>query len=48
MLRVGLTGGLASGKSFVGNALAEMGCLVIKADDIGHLVLEPDGEAYQG
>ena len=48
MLRVGLTGGLASGKSFVGDALAEMGCLVIKADEIGHLVLEPAGEAYHG
>ncbi len=46
MLRVGLTGGLASGKSFVGDALAEMGCLVVKADDIGHRVLEPQGEAY--
>jgi len=46
MLRVGLTGGLASGKSFVGDALAGMDCLLIKADDIGHLVLEPAGEAY--
>jgi dephospho-CoA kinase len=46
MLRVGLTGGLASGKSFVGRTLEEMGCLLIKADDLGHLVLEPDGEAY--
>jgi dephospho-CoA kinase len=48
MLRVGLTGGLASGKSFVGDALAEMGCLLVKADDIGHRVLEPQGEAYHG
>jgi dephospho-CoA kinase len=46
MLRVGLTGGLASGKSFVGHVLAEMGCLLVKADEIGHLVLEPAGEAY--
>jgi dephospho-CoA kinase len=46
MLRVGLTGGLASGKSFVGEELARLGCLVVKADDIGHLVLEPAGEAY--
>ena len=29
MLRVGLTGGLATGKSFVGEALAELGCLVV-------------------
>ena len=46
MLRVGLTGGLASGKSFVGRALADLGCLVIQADDLGHQVLEPGGEAY--
>jgi dephospho-CoA kinase len=47
MLRVGLTGGLASGKSFVGKALAEIGCLVIQADEIGRQVQAPDGEAYQ-
>jgi dephospho-CoA kinase len=46
MLRVGLTGGLASGKSFVGHALAELGCHLIKADELGHQVLMPDGEAY--
>ena len=48
MLRVGLTGGLASGKSFVGRALADLGCLLIQADELGHQVLEPDGEAYAG
>lgn len=46
MLRVGLTGGLASGKSFVGRALANLGCLLIQADGLGHQVLEPGGEAY--
>jgi dephospho-CoA kinase len=46
MLRVGLTGGLASGKSFVGRALANLGCLLIQADELGHQVLEPGGEAY--
>lgn len=46
MLRVGLTGGLASGKSFVGRALADLGCLLIQADELGHHVLEPGGEAY--
>lgn len=46
MLRVGLTGGLASGKSFVGAELAKLGCYVISADEIGHEVLLPDGEAY--
>jgi dephospho-CoA kinase len=48
MLRVGLTGGLASGKSFVGRALRDLGCLLIQADELGHQVLEPGGEAYAG
>lgn len=47
MIRVGLTGGLASGKTFVGKELARLGCLVIHADDLGHQVLEPGGEAYE-
>ena len=46
MLRVGLTGGLASGKSFVGQALANLGCHLIRADDLGHRALLPGGEAY--
>lgn len=46
MLKVGLTGGLACGKSFVGHALASLGCYVIQADELGHQVLAPDGEAY--
>ena len=48
MLKVGLTGGLACGKSFVGEALAGMGCLLIQADELGHEVLLPGGEAYDG
>lgn len=46
MLKVGLTGGLACGKSFVGEALAGYGCLLIQADELGHQVLSPGGEAY--
>ncbi len=46
MLKVGLTGGIACGKSFVGEALAEYGCLLIHADELGHAVLAPGGEAY--
>lgn len=46
MLRVGLTGGLASGKSFVARQLAELGCLVIHADEIGHQVEQEGAEAY--
>jgi dephospho-CoA kinase len=46
MLKVGLTGGLACGKSFVAGALADLGCLVIHADELGHQVLAPGAEAY--
>jgi dephospho-CoA kinase len=46
MFTAGLTGGLASGKSFVGKALAERGCVLIEADELGHEVLEPGGLAY--
>jgi len=46
MLKVGLTGGLACGKSFVGETLASFGCLLIQADELGHAVLAPGGEAY--
>jgi len=48
MLKVGLTGGLASGKSFVGQGLAGLGCHVIQADEIGHQVLHSGGEAFTG
>jgi dephospho-CoA kinase len=46
MLKVGLTGGLACGKSFVGEALESYGCLLVRADQLGHEVLSPGGEAY--
>jgi dephospho-CoA kinase len=46
MLRIGLTGGLASGKTFVGRALGEMGCLLIEADRLGHDVIAKGAEAY--
>jgi dephospho-CoA kinase len=48
MLKVGLTGGIGCGKSFVGEALAGLGCLVIEADELGHEVLARGGEAYDG
>jgi dephospho-CoA kinase len=47
MLKVGLTGGLASGKSFVGQALGDLGCHLIQADELGHEILLPGGEAYE-
>ncbi len=48
MLRVGLTGGLATGKSFVGRTLASLGCHLIRNDELGHAVMLPGGEAYDG
>ena len=43
---MGLTGGLACGKSFVGELLADLGCRVLQADRLGHEVLLPGKEAY--
>jgi dephospho-CoA kinase len=48
VLKVGLTGGIASGKTFVGEALASWGCCLIQADEIGRRVMAPGGEAYDG
>ncbi len=41
MLRVGLTGGIASGKSTVANELARRGAVIIDADDLAREVVEP-------
>lgn len=46
MFLVGLTGGLASGKTFVGEVLVTLGCHLIQADELGHRVLLPEGEAF--
>jgi dephospho-CoA kinase len=43
---VGLTGGIATGKSAVARILRRAGLPVIDADSLGHMVLEPDGAAY--
>lgn len=41
MLRVGLTGGIGSGKSTIARLLAERGAVVIDADKLAREVLEP-------
>lgn len=41
MLRVGLTGSIAVGKSFVTGVLAELGCHVLDADSTAREVVEP-------
>ncbi|SPE31834.1 Dephospho-CoA kinase [Candidatus Sulfotelmatomonas gaucii] len=46
MLRVGLTGGLGSGKSTVAAMLLELGAQVIEADALGRQMMEPGQEVY--
>lgn len=41
MLRAGLTGSIAVGKSFVSKVLAELGCRVLDADEAARRVVEP-------
>jgi len=41
MLRIGLTGSIGVGKSFVAGVLAELGCQVIDADQTAREVVEP-------
>jgi dephospho-CoA kinase len=45
MLLVGLTGGIASGKSLVTRVFKDLGAHIIDADRIVHELLEPDQEA---
>ncbi len=45
MLRVGLTGGIACGRSTVGAFLKERGILVLDADDVAHALLCEGGGA---
>jgi dephospho-CoA kinase len=46
MLRVGLTGGLGSGKSTVARMLGELGAEVIESDELGRTVMEPGHPVY--
>ena len=46
MLIVGLTGGLASGKTFVALELQRLGCHVVEADQLGREVMEPGAAAF--
>ena len=41
MLRVGLTGGIATGKSTVGQMFVELGCHLIDSDRVTHELFEP-------
>jgi dephospho-CoA kinase len=46
MLRLGLTGGIASGKSTVAAILRELGFPVLDADALAHQLMEPGQPAY--
>lgn len=46
MLRVGLTGGLGSGKSTVAAFMRELGAHVVEADAVGRQVMEPGHSVY--
>jgi len=46
MLRLGLTGGIASGKSAVAAMLREVGFLVLDADSLAHKLIEPSQPAH--
>jgi dephospho-CoA kinase len=47
MLRVGLTGGLGSGKSTVAGFLRAMGAQIIEADTLGRELMEPGEQVYE-
>src|SRR5467141_2314636 len=46
MLRVGLTGGIACGKSHVLRRLAERGVPTLDLDSVAHELMEPGAAAY--
>jgi dephospho-CoA kinase len=47
MLRVGLTGGIASGKSVVAKKLLDLGAYIIDADKISRVVMRPETECWK-
>jgi dephospho-CoA kinase len=47
MLKVGLTGGVACGKSVVGEMFLALGAKVIRADDISHELMSPGQPVYE-
>ncbi|HYW39347.1 MAG TPA: dephospho-CoA kinase [Terriglobales bacterium] len=47
MLRLGLTGGIASGKSVVGEMFVKLGAHLIQADAVAHWLMQPGREVYE-
>ena len=46
MLKVGLTGGIASGKSLVGEMFTSLGAHLIESDKVAHRLIEPGEAVY--
>ena len=46
-IKIGLTGGIASGKTTVSDFFKKLGTQVIDADVISHEVTQPDGSAFE-
>ena len=46
MLKVGLTGGIASGKSVVGEMFVALGAHLVQADRIAHSLMQPGEPVY--
>jgi dephospho-CoA kinase len=46
MLKVGLTGGIASGKSVVGEMFVALGARLVQADRIAHSLMQPGEPVY--
>jgi dephospho-CoA kinase len=47
LLRLGLTGGIASGKSAVGEMFVKLGAHLIQADAIAHSLMQPGQAVYE-
>lgn len=47
MLKIGLTGAIASGKSLVGGMFVSLGAHLIKADEISHQLIQPGEAVYE-
>jgi dephospho-CoA kinase len=47
LLKVGLTGGIASGKSTVGEMFVALGAKLMRADEIAHQLMQPGEAVYE-
>jgi dephospho-CoA kinase len=47
LLKLGLTGGIASGKSVVGEMFVKLGAHLIKSDAVAHWLMEPGRPVYE-